>query len=245
MISLYLAAPQKGWSEIQGANILVSFSQPRQLRLIQEVNRVGFRKTMLDSGAFEAWKKGGVLDVERYATYCNKWGIKYDWIIAPDVIGGSTSDNLDNLAQFAALLDKEHGKKLIPVFHEGDDFGLLDACIERGYQYIGLGGTVNRGKPGLSDWLSKCFERHPPTDKLKYHGLGMTQIRVIVEHAKNLYSVDSASWLNLARFGPKDNWYLLKNRSADFWRKVGILAIEDTIANGRLDIQSSLLEFIG
>lgn len=229
---IYLAGGQPTWrQELEGKHLLVAYSEPRQLRIVDEAWTGPL--PLVDSGAFSIWKgtagRREGLDVASYSAWLNERQGLFEAAIAFDVIGGSIEENLGNLDVMEAA-----GLKglVIPVFHEGDDFALLDAYIARGYGYIGLGGTASRGRHELVDWLIKVLDRNPPSDALRYHGLAMTQQRIIEFLSDALYSVDSSSWLNPCRYGIKGSAHMFKDRSPAFMRQIGIGALLDMPQRG-------------
>lgn len=218
-MKIYFAGVQTGWeAELEGQHVLVAFDQKRQLKVIDAWDN----PVLLDSGAFATWRSGKEQDLEAYIAFIHEKKHRLDGYIAMDVIQGSAEANLANLDTMEAA-----GLRPIPVFHEGDDWQLLAEYLRRGYSYVGLGGTVSRGKQELVDWLLQVFDKFPPGPTLKYHGLAMTQERIITYLSDQFHSVDSSSWLNLCRFGPEANLYMLKKRSGKFLRRMGVEAFLD------------------
>ncbi len=92
--------PRARLADMAGASFCVSLADPRDASICLEITdtRGGF--TMLDNGAFSTWKRGETFDA---ATY-------YEWAgellelhpsaraVCPDVIGGTTDENLELLA---------------------------------------------------------------------------------------------------------------------------------------------------
>jgi hypothetical protein len=204
-----------------GHPILLSFAY--NLTEMFEHYRGKSSSIIIDSGAFTVWKSGKVLDFESYANWCKQNYDHCDWFIAPDIIGGSTKENIDNLEKFIKTVPID---KVMPVFHEGDDFDLLDYYFEKGFNRIGLGATKSRGKKDLCIWLEDIFKKYPHG---KYHGLAMTQPRLMQHYAGFFESADSTTWLAFAKYGIEANKYLLMNRSLDFYRKLGILVLDDLL----------------
>lgn len=193
----------------------MSFAQKREVDLLA----MGWDSQgwILDSGAFTFWRLGTPVDFGAYMDLCHRVAPIVDGYVAMDVIGDPDGTWLNYVAM------REVGLSPIPVYHEGEPVEWLDRYVSevRG-GVIGLGGTVSRGRPELIDWLIPLFQRHPDQ---KFHGLGMTQERII--RWLPFYSVDSTSWLNFQRYGVEANKYLLKNRTPAFMRRLGIACLED------------------
>lgn len=220
---IYLAGVQKSYiSQLpQKMGVLCSYEQPRQTRLIPALHEQG-HDILLDSGAFATWNSGKPEQCPiLYAGFVNSIKDKIAGAVALDVIGGSADSQLKNLDDLSFAKNK-----ILPVFHEGDDWELLNEYIQRGHKYIALGAIESRGSPNITKWLDQVFERFPP-GVIKYHGLAMTQRILIKEYSGHFESVDSTTWLAFQKWGIENNKYLLKNRSPEFYRRLGIMAIQD------------------
>lgn len=225
---LYLAGGNTAWRrELEHHRLLVSFAQPKELRLLR--SDWDIPGILLDSGAFSVWKSGSVIDLDKYIDFIKTWQHRLDGYFALDVIPASNrpedvkravQGSLDNLQK---MLDA--GLEPIPVYHEGESLELLDFYVASGFEVIGLGATVSRGRPEITTWLDTIFARYPDQ---KFHGLAMTQARLL-DGTYPFYSVDSTSWLTIAKYGLMKNLYLLKNRSTEFYRKLGIAALVDMV----------------
>src|SRR5215831_11945604 len=75
------------------------------------------RATMLDSGAYSAWRVGYQVDFDELCQEAAR--PNWDEVVALDVIGDDRA-SLEN-----SLKMKERGLTVMPVFHFGDDWGIL------------------------------------------------------------------------------------------------------------------------
>jgi hypothetical protein len=226
---IYLAGVCEAYrNEVEGRDLLVSFHEPHQSSLISKGWDVA--SWMLDSGAFSAWRLGTEIDLDKYMSFIDKNETRLDRYVALDVIPGqpgrmptqdeaktATERTMSNLSR---MLDR--GFRPMPVYHQGEPVAILEDYVRRGFDVIGLGATASRGRPELVDWLIPLFHRFP---NQRFHGLAMTQRRVL--EWLPFDSVDSTSWLNFAKYGLKGNEYLLKNKSAAFYRRLGVETILD------------------
>lgn len=226
-MKIYLAGGQPTWPELAGHDLLVSFAEPRQLRILDK----GWGgSVLLDSGAFTAWTKGQPIDLAAYIEFVKRRESDLAGYFALDVIPGqpgrlptedeakrATEESMRNLDAMMTA-----GLRPMPIYHEGEPPEVLDWLVGQGHHVIGLGGTASRGRKELIDWMLPLFERHPAQ---RFHGLAVTQAGMVANLP--FYSVDSSSWLNFARYGVTANQYLLKGRSPECLRRVGIIAIED------------------
>jgi hypothetical protein len=90
----------------------------------------------------------------------------------------------------------------LPCFHFGEDPRYLEYYISK-YSYITLGGMVAQSTPALILWLDDIWEKYL-TDgsgrpKIKVHGFGLTTPELMRRYP--WYSVDSSSWVQIARVG--------------------------------------------
>lgn len=186
-----------------------------------------FRNIVLDCGAFSLWKSGKEFDKKEYAKFCSWKGYEFEFVIAPDIIGGTEEENLNSALQFQQDYSADN---IVPVFHEGEDVNLIQQYLDAGFKKIALGATVSRGKASIHEWLDMVFKAFPPQDGLKYHGLGMTQKTTLIYYRDLFDSVDSTTWLAFNKYGIDANKYLLNDRSTDFLMRLGLLVLEDISA---------------
>jgi hypothetical protein len=145
--------------------------------------------TMLDSGAFSAWSVGKEIDFEALCVEAAKpcW----DEVVALDVIGDGKA-SMEN-----ALKMKARGLTVMPVFHYGDDWGMLQEYKDQFGDRIGLGGIAT----GISSiqrikWLEQAFARGYPA---RFHLFGCIRRDILLNFPA--VSADSSSWAAGTRFG--------------------------------------------
>ncbi len=153
-----------------------------------------YPEVFLDSGAFSAFTKGEIIDINTYCDFIKKFKHLITTYSNLDVIG-SASGTLANQRKM-----EKQGLNPLPVFHTNEDWPYLEGYISD-YSYIALGGMVPYLKPDkrniLMKWLLKAFRL--AEGKSVYHGFGCTAWNVVC--AFPWYSVDSSSWGAGFRFG--------------------------------------------
>ena len=100
---------------------------------------------------------------------------------------------------------EDKGLKPVPVVHyTNGDLKWLQHYLDRGYDYIGLGGLVgNSGKDACRRWVDRCFNmvcdnpKHLPS--VRMHGFGVTSYEFIIRYP--WWSVDSATWTKVGAQG--------------------------------------------
>lgn len=183
-------------------NILESFYYvaPWQVERIHK-----FKSFMLDSGAF-TFRKNASKSVDwdeyltRYIEFINKNDVSMFFELDIDAVVG-----YEQVLMFRDRLEKETGKKSIPVWHKSrgwDDW--LDTCAE--YEYVAIGGIASESK-GIDDYLP-LFVRQAHKLGAKVHGLGYTRLDKLARIGFD--SVDSTAWLYGNRSGTVYAWDGLK-----------------------------------
>jgi hypothetical protein len=164
----------------------------------------------LDSGAYSAWSRGTVIDLDEYCAFI-KANIDLIEVYAcldaiPGVPGRSaTSQERTDAAETSwrnYLYMVNEGLDPLPVFHYGEDFKYLTRILEYGCPYVGIGGLVGIPSDKRRAWLDRLFmlitdDKGMPT--VKTHGFGMTSVPLIFRYP--WYSVDSTTWIKITANG--------------------------------------------
>lgn len=164
----------------------------------------------LDSGAYSAWSRGTVIDLDEYCAFI-KANIEHIEVYASlDVIPGQPGRSASiaeremaaELSWSNFLYMRDEGLDPIPVYHYGEPDRFLDRMLEYGCQYIGIGGLVSVPSRMRRHWLDRVFTRL--TDDagmpiVKTHGFGMTAIPLVFRYP--WYSIDSTTWIKITANG--------------------------------------------
>ena len=154
----------------------------------------------LDSGAFSAWNKGAVINIDEYIDFIQEHKNALTVYANLDVIGDpvGTWKNQEYM--------EKRGLSPLPVFHTAfENESWLKKYIDKGYAYIALGGMAG-GDISTETIIRKldilfpkylCDKNGMP--KIKVHGFGITSIPILIRYP--WYSVDSTSWVLTGRFG--------------------------------------------
>ena len=165
---------------------------------IKVTHENGITDLFLDSGAFSAWSQDAELDIDKYAEYINKYGHYFTCISSLDDTSKNEQKSWDN--QMAL---ESNGCKVQPVFHAREDPSWLGRYLDRGYDYIFLGGLVPESTPWLIEWLDSIWSNwltNPDgTARVKVHGFGLTDRKVMFRYP--WFSVDSSSWIQKGMYG--------------------------------------------
>lgn len=164
----------------------------------------------LDSGAFSAWSRGAVIDLDEYCAFIRTNIEKIEVYASLDVIPGqpgspATTKQRNEAAEESwenYLYMLNEGLDPIPVYHYGEDMRFLERMLSHGCKYIGIGGLVTVPSQMRRHWLDQVFTRLTDKDGLpivKTHGFGMTAIPLIFRYP--WYSVDSISWIRITSTG--------------------------------------------
>lgn len=171
-------------------------------------------KLFIDSGAFSAWTRGKVIDVDAYIDWINERADYIDLYGQVDVIPGDrNSGNLPSPEQVREAAQKtwenylymrpkmKKPEGLLYTFHVGEPIEFLKQALEwrdddgNLIPYIALGGMV--GKPAVvrDKFLQQCFDviSKSSNPKVKVHAFGMTDISLLERYP--ITSADSTSWI--------------------------------------------------
>ncbi len=153
---------------------------------IKAREQYAYRNWSMDSGAYTAYTKGGIIDLSAYIDKClelRENDPTLTDIIALDVIGSGERSYKNTIKM------KEAGVDAMPVFHIGDDWQLLKEYC-KGWDKVGI--SCRFGEPlNKSYWFyDQCFARAWPK---RFHSFGWMEEKVMIRYP--LHSADSASWM--------------------------------------------------
>lgn len=157
----------------------------------------GLAGLFLDSGAFQAWKRGTSIDPEALAA----WYDRHDTALAKmalDVIGGSEEAQGANLRLMESL-----GQNVVPVFHgpHCESWRWFDGLCER-YPLVAIGSVLpDNTSSDATEWLAQVFDRICDSDsgipRVAIHGLRLaSRVRDFP-----FASVDSSTWIRASKNG--------------------------------------------
>lgn len=178
---------------VTNGHAFVSFAHNQQLEVAIKVCK-GFA---IDNGAFSAWKSGNPItnwsNFYDFASKCLKKP-NCDWIVIPDVIDGSESDNDALLAE--CPIRKEFA---VPVYHMHESLERLER-LASDYPRIALGSSGEFSVVGTNEWWDRMNQMMSVVcDKggfplVKMHGLRMLDERIFTK-----LPLDSADSTNIGR----------------------------------------------
>lgn len=166
---------------------------------------------MIDSGAFSAWRRGAVIDIDQYADFLHQNIELIDYYVNLDVIPGEFGrvpsqaevDASANASWENFLHLRGRGLESIPVFHQGEDFKWLETMLVAGCKYVGISPANDRTTKEKKLWLDRVFAVIPKGPGgyplVKTHAFGMTSTYLIFRYP--WFSVDSSSWAITAGMG--------------------------------------------
>ena len=227
MFDLYFAGSVgKGCTEaIRNLNCCQLLSQLNERKAINEW--VEYLKThpectcklFIDSGAFSAHTKGKEVDLEDYINYINEID-DYVYIFAQlDKIPGKFGQpkSPEELAEAPRLswenyLDMvtrvKSRDKLLPIFHQGEDFKWLRNMLEYTHpddgshiKYIGISSTNDLPTIEKIKWFEEVFNtiKKSSNPNVKTHAFGMTIEKVLEQFP--FTSADSTGWIMVGANG--------------------------------------------
>lgn len=196
--------------ELDGLRLLSFLLDKPRVEIWREHNREIF----LDSGAFSAHTKGAVIDVEQYIEFINERDDNLTCFAQLDTIPGEfgkpkTRQMMEEAAEkswenYLYMYDKvKSPKKLLPIFHQGEDFRHLIRILEHEpkVEYMGISPANDLSTQLKETWIAECFKiiKESSNPDIKTHAFGMTSLRLLEQFP--FYSADSTSWLMTGKSG--------------------------------------------
>lgn len=175
----------------------------------------------LDSGAFSAYSKGVDISLGDYGNFIKQNADILTAYANLDVIGDPRKTWINQVRM------EKMGLNPIPTYHYGEDPKWLRRYLDKGYDYIALGGMVPISTRDLTVWLDKIWTKYL-IDKdgmpiVKVHGFGMTVFKLMFRYP--WYSIDSTTWVLQAAMG---QIYVPVVRKGDFCYTVPPMSITVT-----------------
>lgn len=179
-------------------------------------NKSADSKLFIDSGAYTAYTQGISIDVDAYIEYLNSITDSCTVFAQLDTIPGQMGKPKTREERLAApRLSWENylymrqrlqePKKLIPIFHQGEDFSwlrnMLEWTDENGEHIPYIGVSPAADLPGLENFLDTSFDiiEQSSNPNVKTHAFGMTQLKLLEMYPYT--SADSTSWKLSAAMG--------------------------------------------
>jgi hypothetical protein len=162
-------------------------------------------------GEWEFYETDAFWDyVDKYVAFVNKYKHGIEHYASIDVLPfrgqrkapkGKSSHALTWRNQKAL---EKRGLKPVPVVHYKAPMKVLKRYLDKGYDFIGLGGLVGSTmQDSCKAWIDRCFDAICDTPdrmpKAKIHGFGVTSHRLMLAYP--WHSVDSTSWTKIGAYG--------------------------------------------
>jgi hypothetical protein len=228
-------------------NVLISYAFYKSIDQVKDLFKDYEPKNLIiDSGAFSVWTRNEFIDIDKYAEFC--FEIKKHFVnstvsyVNLDVLPGKfgkrpTQEQRQHSAEQGwknMLYLEAKGLKVIPVFHQHEDFEWLDK-LRNHCDYIGISPANDVSMNEKLNWLNKVFS--VIKDTIKTHGFAVTSYSQLSKYP--FYSVDSSSWTAPARFGSIPTIQNGKIKVFKYKDKDSIIANWDTISHVGIDELSS------
>lgn len=202
------------WLVSLNANVLKSYytDQPTIKRFFEYKKKGWKGKLMIDNGEFTFHRHGGSINIDEYIAWLNKYDEYIDYAIAVDNIPGkwrhprtlqdyqvSTQKTWEN---YLYMIERvKSPDKLLPVFHQGDDFSALDRFLSLpNLKYMCIAGSKDLTNADREIFYEKCFDRiDKKRPDIKVHCLGSATISNVEKF--RFTSLDSTTCNMVAAMG--------------------------------------------
>lgn len=211
------------WLVAHGAtSFLFSYEDKKVFNQVEHLATYKEQKFMIliDSGAFSAWNRGLVIDINHYVDFIDKikkietihdiYFINLD--VIPHVKGTKPTKQQIEKACLKGIENyhyiKSKGHSTIHTFHQFENFKFLDLIIKEcnDLNYIGISPANDQSIESRNEWLSDVFFRIKTS--VRTHVLGLTAKDSLEKYPA--YSADSSSWINVGRFGELFDYHELE-----------------------------------
>jgi len=161
---------------LQGKHACISFAHAEQIDVAVEL----CQSYIIDNGAFSAWKQGGLLDLEGFAEFVERWHRHpgFDWYLMPDAIDGADAENRIMRAKWRNLVPLSVWRCGVPVWHLHESLETLSELVNS-YERVAFGSSGQFAEIGTGAWWQRMAEAMDiATDAegrplAKLHGLRM------------------------------------------------------------------------
>lgn len=196
------------------ANVLKSYyTDMAVIKKFFEYKKRGWKgKLMIDNGEFTFHRHGGSIDIDKYIDWLNENDEYIDYAIAVDSIPGkwrhpktlfdyqeSTQKTWEN---YLYMIDRvKSPQKLLPVFHQGDDFSALERFLNLpNLKYMCISGSKDLTNMQRESFYERCFEIiNKIKPSMKVHCLGSATLSNVKKFP--FISLDSTSCNMVAATG--------------------------------------------
>jgi hypothetical protein len=137
---------------LAGAHFCVSFRRPDDLPTASSIGQ----SLLLDNGAYTIWRRGGRLDVDRFAAWAEPLiERRENWLVIPDEVDGGEDRNDELIAEWEARgMPRE---QCAPVWHMDEEFERLQWLCEH-YPRVCLGSSGIYAEIGDARWHRRMCE---------------------------------------------------------------------------------------
>lgn len=174
-------------------------------------------KLFIDSGAYTAYTRNAVLDVDEYISYINGIDDNVTIFAQVDKIPGQhgkektieeiTEAPILSWDNYLYMWDKvKSPDKLLPIFHRREGWQYLEQMLETTFDgkhipYIGIAATTDSTTQEKEEWFHKVFQviRTSSNPNVKTHAFGMTSLKLLESFP--FTSADSTSWIMVGANG--------------------------------------------
>lgn len=181
-------SPREQLFRMAGRNFCVSYAAPQDLKTCLQIGQ----SVMLDNGAFSAFTRGAVFDLQGFFKWLAPILSPPHWAVVPDAIGGTVEDQHTLLSQWPR---EEFGyKNCAAVWHLDKPFAHLHYLIQA-YPKVCLGSSGEYWEVGSDRWAHRMDETFNEIERVHKRMPWIHGMRMLGQHSERwpLASADSTN----------------------------------------------------
>ena len=189
-------------------NSLIPFPNPQNLhRAIKLCNKV-----IIDNGAFTLWRKGGVIDWDKYYAWMQPFIHNIEFFFIPDVIDGTEEENDALIAEYFRRFINEDKRKGVTIWHINESFERLERLMDC-FDYIAIGSAGEFAQLGTPQWENQMDKAmRVICDKDGYPKVKVHMLRCLDPNIFTRFPFYSGDSTGLAQNHSRDGWRAIVNR---------------------------------
>lgn len=189
-------------------NSLIPYPNPQNLsRALEKCEKV-----IIDNGAFTLWRKGGVIDWDKYYAWIEDIFYNIEFFFIPDVIDGTEEENDALISDYLIRTIDDEERKGVPIWHVNESMERLERLVDT-FDYIAIGSAGEYSQLGTPQWEKRMDEAmRVICDEAGYPKVKVHMLRCLNPDIFTRYPFHSGDSTGLAQNHKRDGWRNIVSR---------------------------------